>query len=92
MKCTQTNTRKRRAYQLKYRVIPRDDEEIRRHQEILKRLLKKKRMDNNELLNLEAEFNEPITKNTFIETLKENSQLGKPKGIRIPKSIGGSGK
>ena len=84
--------RKRRAYQLKYRVIPTQTAEVRRLQNLLNIVREKLRMHRLELHNLEADFEEVVTRETFLETLNKDSRKGRPKGIKIPKSIGGKGK
>jgi len=83
--------RKRRAYQLKYRVIPTDTAEVRRLQALLVKARTKLRLRRLELHNLEADFEEVVTRDTFLETLKKDFRKGRPSGIKIPKSIGGSG-
>jgi hypothetical protein len=84
--------RKRRAYQLKYRIIPTDTAEVRRLQSLLAKNREKLMNHRIELHNMEAEFEEVVTRDTFLETLKKDTIKGRPKGIKIPKSIGGKGK
>jgi len=91
MKYTTLEQRKRRAYQLKYRIIPAREDKVNKYGSLHKSELAKLRSDIRDLHNFEADLMEEVTENTYLETLKSVSSIGKPKNIKIPKSIGGKG-
>jgi len=81
-----------RSEKLKNNLIPKDKEKIRRLQALLTIEYKKLRIHRNELHNMMADLRTSFDSPTYIDNLKEESTKGKPKGIKIPKSIGGTGK
>jgi len=92
MKLTQDGSRKRRAYELKFRIIPNQQEKLRGLQAAQKEVLKRLRIEKNELNNIESDFNREFGKNEFLESLKIDNSTHNIAGLKIPKSIGGHGK
>ena len=91
-KYNSANQMRRRAYQLKYTRIPTREDTVKRYHNLHKLELSKLRLEKRELYNIEVTLHEIVNEDTFLESLKKTSKLGKPTGLRIPKSIGGHGR
>jgi len=82
--------KQRRGYQLKYNLIPKEERELKvlydKEKEKKFRVIRYKE----ELQLIVLGLNKQIDKNSYLDGLK--CPVGKPKGIKIPKSIGGTGK
>jgi len=92
MKHTQERIKVIRAEQLKNKIIPKDMEEIRRLQALTKRAYTRWRKHRNQLHNIMADLRVYNIEEKMQEPIDNQTELGKPKGIKIPKSIGGKGK
>ena len=91
-KYNSANQMRRRAYQLKYTRIPTREAAVKRYHNLHKAELCKLRLEKRELYDIEASLQEIVSEDTYLESLKKVSKQGKPTGLRIPKSIGGSGR